>query len=99
RDFHVTGVQTCALPISRTLFEENLDFNGQIAVAMAFGTSEMIFERCILVGNEAGAASNATLLANAPNINMRFVYNTVLGNAVDRSEERRVGKGGRAREE
>ena len=81
--YNDSGSQRGIFRFSRTLFEENLDFNGQIAVAMAFGTSEMIFERCILVGNEAGAASNATLLANAPNINMRFVYNTVLGNAVD----------------
>jgi hypothetical protein len=81
--FNDSGSQRGIFRFSRTLFEENLDFNGQIAVAMAFGTSEMIFERCVLLGNEAGAASNATLLANAPGINLRFVYNTVLQNDVD----------------
>jgi predicted outer membrane repeat protein len=81
--YNDSGSQRGIFRFSRTLFEENLDFNGQVAVAMAFGTSEMIFERCILVDNEAGAASNATLLANAPGINLRFVYNTALQNDVD----------------
>lgn len=68
---------------ARTLFDDNHDYNGQVAVVMAFGTSEMQFERCIFTNNGAGAVSNSTLLANAPGINLRFVYNTVLANAVD----------------
>jgi len=68
---------------ARTLFEKNRDDNGQIAVAMAFGSSEMQFERCIFLDNKAGALSNGTLLANAPGINLRFIYNTALANDVD----------------
>lgn len=66
----------------RTLFLDNDDVNGQIAVAMAFGESVLQFDRSIFIGNRAGASSGV-LLANAPGVDTRFVFNTVLGNDVD----------------
>ncbi len=81
--FNDTGSPRGIFRFSRTLFEANADYNGEVAVAMAFGTSEMQFERCIFVGNEADVGTTTTMLANAPGINLRFVYNTVLDNEVD----------------
>ncbi len=69
---------------SRTLFKNNHDYNGgKAAVAFADGTSEMIFERCIFLGNEADTGNNGAMLRNAPGIGLRFVYNTVLSNTVN----------------
>jgi hypothetical protein len=77
------GSQRGIFRFARTLFENNRDDDGQVAVAMAFGSSELSFERCIFLDNEADAAGTTTLLANAPGINLRFVYNTVVANDVD----------------
>ena len=69
---------------SRTLFDANADYNGgKAAVAVAYGSSEMIFERCIFTANEADTSNDGALLRNAPGIGLRFVYNTVLDNTVD----------------
>ncbi|TCO42922.1 hypothetical protein [Dokdonella fugitiva] len=78
-----SGSQRGIFRFARTLFENNRDDDGQVAVAMAFGTSELSFERCIFLDNQADASGVTTLLANAPGINLRFVYNTVVGNDVD----------------
>lgn len=78
------GSQRGIFRFSRTLFTENHDYNGgKAAVAVANGTSEMIFERCIFVGNEADTDDDGAMLRNAPGIGLRFVYNTVLANIVD----------------
>jgi|GEM_PF-6737450 len=76
------GAQRGIFRFARTLFEQNRDDNGQVAVAMAFGSSELMFERCIFLDNAASAAGTTTMLANAPGIYLRFVYNTVLPNDV-----------------
>lgn len=78
------GSQRGIFRFSRTLFADNHDYNGgKAAVAVANGTSEMIFERCIFTGNEGDTDNDGALLRNAPGIGLRFVYNTVLANAVD----------------
>ena len=78
------GSQRGIFRFSRTLFQDNHDYNsGKAAVAFADGSSEMIFERCIFDGNEADTENEGSMLRNAPGIGMRFVYNTVLSNAVD----------------
>jgi hypothetical protein len=78
------GSQRGIFRFFRTLFEDNHDYNaGKAAVAVALGTSEMTFERCIFSGNEADTSNNGALFRNAPGINLRFVYNTVLDNSVD----------------
>lgn len=81
--YNDAGSQRGIFRFARTLFKYNHDYNGgQAAIAVATGTSEMIYERSIFVGNEAGGAGGA-LFRNAPGIGLRFVYNTVLANDVD----------------
>lgn len=79
-----TGSQRGIFRFARTLFKDNHDYNsGKAAVAVAYGSSEMMFERCIFVGNHGAPTSGGALLRNAPGISMRFVYNTVLANTVE----------------
>src|SRR5690606_40003757 len=83
RDFHVTGVQTCALPISLSLPVYALAIaQGVIAaiVTAAFG-----FSRPWIIGQLV--APPLLFLGNRLNV-PDWVF--------PRSEERRVGKGGRA---
>ncbi len=69
---------------ARTLFDDNHDYNGgKAAVAVAYGSSEMQFERCIFRGNQASPTGGGAMLRNAPGIGIRFIYNTVLANDVD----------------
>src|SRR5690606_39702165 len=91
RDFHVTGVQTCALPIFGVLIEEiarDADFEVQ-------GAGKRVeLERAaavVLLGDEE-------LLRRAiENVVRNAVRFTPEGTAVTRSEERRVGEEGRGR--
>src|SRR5690606_40105251 len=69
RDFHVTGVQTCALPISVQI---HLDVKARRSVAMHWGTFVLTDEPM----DEPPAQLRAALATRA----------------LDRSEERRVGK-------
>lgn len=79
-----TGSPRGIFRFSRTLFDANADFNGgKAAVAIARGSSEMIFERCIFTANEADTGNDGAMLMNAPGIGLRFVYDTVLQNTVD----------------
>src|SRR5690606_40410523 len=86
RDFHVTGVQTCALPICRTDFA----FWGHLAGLLAFWVALGILALDDQVAPAAFAAVSAGLVALSAFL-MRRLY------AVFRSEERRVGKGRRSR--
>src|SRR5690606_39785523 len=80
RDFHVTGVQTCALPIYRLRVYEDFAAVARDLVARGITTPS-------LLGVQGG--SNGGLLTGV----MLTRYPELVG-AV-RSEERRVGKGGR----
>src|SRR5690606_40992094 len=87
RDFHVTGVQTCALPISRLLF---LYAQGAANVYYIFGHdsgADSLIEAVggIDVASEIGWEGTKPMTAEA------------LVAAQPRSEERRVGKACRCR--
>src|SRR5690606_39511776 len=92
RDFHVTGVQTCALPIFEEAFADQ-------AVTLTL-TDEIDISRgdMIVKPDNLPAVSNrfvATLvwMAEQP-LQIGKQYYIKLGNSL-RSEERRVGKEGR----
>src|SRR5690606_39946122 len=92
RDFHVTGVQTCALPIS-ALF--NLELPGHIYSRISNPTVSAFEER--MAALEAGVAGVATASGQAALV----LIATTLGaaGAHVRSEERRVGRGSARRAE
>src|SRR5690606_39803801 len=87
RDFHVTGVQTCALPISDALAER-----GRVVVRRAYADWSYFDEdRRMLTRQQVELIEIPQRLGavrkNAADIKL----------AVDRSEERRVGKECRCR--
>src|SRR5690606_39866808 len=43
RDFHVTGVQTCALPISNSAMQDRRYFQGLASPAAAAGVASMVW--------------------------------------------------------
>src|SRR5690606_40644342 len=83
RDFHVTGVQTCALPICVT--EDQLlraaDFNHLIEISRA---QKLVFSN--------------TIFLHWTRKKTEFDPLDLLATPNERSEERRVGKEGRCRE-
>src|SRR5690606_40275614 len=92
RDFHVTGVQTCALPIFSS---------GTLLAAVGLGavpaTAAAIY---YMVASTLGIAALYLLIelierARTPGANVLAVTADFFGQRSDRSEERRVGKGGR----
>src|SRR5690606_39718778 len=97
RDFHVTGVQTCALPIY-----------GVLDPLAGVGPSELkidVLLRRIAAAEAAGAPVHEVIVATSPNVegDATALYLAKLlrplGVRVSRirSEERRVGKEGRSR--
>src|SRR5690606_39721501 len=81
RDFHVTGVQTCALPISRAASPEPGDAaRGFEAAVRADGLGALEW-------SDAAIALRARL----------GLLRRAIGEPWPRSEERRGGKGGRSR--
>src|SRR5690606_39634011 len=86
RDFHVTGVQTCALPISK--------LQGNIAnhklIYPPSRRKAVFFQFC-------GPDTNLELRAGTEKVHVKgeFSARTLITGA--RSEERRVGKEGRSR--
>src|SRR5690606_40033546 len=85
RDFHVTGVQTCALPI---LSEEEIQ--RMVADAEANREEDRKFQELVAARNQADGLVHAT--RNAITEHGSKVPGDVIGRV--RSEERRVGKGG-----
>src|SRR5690606_39999509 len=83
RDFHVTGVQTCALPISQTPVSGEIWFKTQRAL------------RTVVQVIVTGAGILAVAVVVAPQILDALA--DVLPGPVVRSEERRVGKECRSR--
>src|SRR5690606_39928743 len=93
RDFHVTGVQTCALPISEAGASYTPQrYRGNIDAAIAAGAGWGLYdqsgfqEACTYGGSDGGDSGFwqcAVPDTSGPGINW----------GIDRSEERRVGKG------
>src|SRR5690606_40988771 len=89
RDFHVTGVQTCALPISFAEFDPSAD-----DLRAGVGLYSLVTDRV----RAWGASAGATPIADDPRDAAHAVVATNRGLvATERSEERRVGKECRSR--
>src|SRR5690606_41085119 len=90
RDFHVTGVQTCALPILRARLQRQL----QRLVVHAKGECHVLS----LVGGSRGLLARKVGAARSKQKQGNGRDEVALGHLAlsgYRSEERRVGKGGR----
>src|SRR5690606_41009334 len=93
RDFHVTGVQTCALPISRDRGKHD---RGRRQMIQVYEYPVWFMHQWPFVKLGAtGASQRLTAIAGTVSANFRLFrdFNVVC----DRSEERRVGKEGRCR--
>src|SRR5690606_40377229 len=92
RDFHVTGVQTCALPILRII-------NEPTAAALAYGLDKKSEGKVIAVYDLGGGTFDISILEIGDGVFEVLSTNgdTFLGGEDFRSEERRVGKECRAR--
>src|SRR5690606_40156072 len=96
RDFHVTGVQTCALPISLTVAwaKELARYSIRVnAIAPGFIATEMVASMRPDVLDKIAAGIPAGRLGRPDEIAHAALF--LLEN--DRSEERRVGEECRAR--
>src|SRR5690606_41180662 len=91
RDFHVTGVQTCALPIYLTKAKQHLE---RASVAKFDDAS---IDLAILLFSENTAASNKTGLQKLQPLISKGNMQAIHAKALYRSEERRVGKECRSR--
>src|SRR5690606_39545580 len=80
RDFHVTGVQTCALPISAPINNHN--------VALSGGTEKSNYLFSLDYMDQKGTLKEAFLKRYSARLNTSFK----IGEFIERSEERRVGK-------
>src|SRR5439155_17539766 len=93
RDGHVTGVQTCALPILTKLKEEEVRFRTALYVFVESGARDPAQETAA-----KAAADIALIIDDAVDRAAYYSYRTSeLIESTNRSEERRVGKGGRMR--
>src|SRR5690606_39885877 len=94
RDFHVTGVQTCALPI--WIFTQNFQFNQNLKLLLITGFcggyttfSAFAIENFTLIQNQNYTTALIYILASV----VLGILAVVMGFLI-RSEERRVGKEG-----
>src|SRR5690606_39760344 len=90
RDLHVTGVQTCALPISNVTIVRTNSATGRVerlpATIVAVGDNQVMFE-----------AADGTETLHCAGLPERLELERVPDGLLARSEERRVGKACRAR--
>src|SRR5690606_39591153 len=94
RDFHVTGVQTCALPICENYPDVptvEFDLYSACVEALINGDVDAVTtDQAILIGY-AALYSGEIKVVGEPFTEERY------GVGLPRSEERRAGKGGRSR--
>src|SRR5690606_41185695 len=90
RDFHVTGVQTCALPISP-------DDMARMQIGVKRATPEAIERWKVERGYDKPMFVNAEAEGSARFTDTIFFDKSLRMFALERSEERRVGKEGRWR--
>src|SRR5690606_39506934 len=90
RDFHVTGVQTCALPIYLSI-NRALLFIITLPVMSNFTSIEQVIQKLDAI--IARCQKN-----KSPNGYFACTYRSMTLAVLKRSEERRVGKGRRCRE-
>src|SRR5690606_41102112 len=87
RDFYVTGVQTCALPISA-----KIDVSGNLKPAVGHGVRILPAKTVVAAADYRPAPK---VLDAAPERNVREAASAAVGlrlSIAERSEERRVGK-------
>src|SRR5690606_40673876 len=94
RDFHVTGVQTCALPISWSVL---LLFGGGLSLASAIESSGLAAWIGVLLEACAGWPVVAVVLLITALVVFLTEVTSNTATASVRSEERRVGREGRSR--
>src|SRR5205085_4505281 len=95
RDLTVTGVQTCALPISaELLLHRRDDLRKRLAVVRNDLRDHQPGEHAVALRQEVAEADTAALLAADEHVAREHQIGHVLE---ARSEERRVGKEGRSR--
>src|SRR5690606_40978741 len=96
RALHVTGVQTCALPISWSCVDQACDADEE-AMLNAFAAGVL---SVVAAGNEGPGTSTVTTPGNAPwvlTVANATHDRAIVNRLVERSEERRVGKEARLR--
>src|SRR5690606_40257170 len=96
RDFHVTGVQTCALPISFVDLRRKRSI-GKVRPFVAFGPAEKRYTIAPLQKRVGPRKLLQSRRGNCTRQTPRGVF--IRRNLHDRSEERRVGKEWRCRSE
>src|SRR5690606_40001647 len=96
RDFHVTGVQTCALPISMRTRPRSIVASSSASVPTTFVLYQVMMGLKSVMPTRI-AISIAVLLGEKKYVFPHQYEDTVEPLPVIRSEERRVGKAGRTR--
>src|SRR5207253_5378005 len=96
RDGHVTGVQTCALPIWGGLGVYYGGMFGKSAGAV-FGNARVTYENYNRLKQDMTMAEVEALLGSGKPATAGDVKDMIMSDPAARSEERRVGKGGRRR--
>src|SRR5690606_40976310 len=96
RDFHVTGVQTCALPISKgSCRNSRRSFDDQGEQASNHSKEQTMRFMMLVIPKGYESAEPGTVPDDAEAVAKMMKYNEALQKA--RSEERRVGKESRCR--
>src|SRR5690606_40443119 len=97
RDFHVTGVQTCALPISDFIVRRPRVLKTTINTTVQKNTESVVPKFKITVQNPASQAVKGKLILDIEGMPQKKVDVEIPPRQTLRSEERRVGKEGRER--
>src|SRR5690606_40837556 len=98
RDFHVTGVQTCALPILAAAIAPGLATLGVMLPNTPMHHLLMRRRKAPIVLT-SGNLSDEPQAIDAAQLQARLAHGADYVLDHDRSEERRVGEGGRSRRE